>query len=228
MPYTQDRKMGFYLGAKASYRTPKTDVSTSDYGGMRFSTRNSTSINRKKYIDTDVIPNVHHNWLYGAEAAAYWNGLKLQSEWIGTHVSVPGEGYNFGGYYVQLGYALFGGRQHFNVAEGEFTSIAPGKKWGDVELNLRYDYLDLNHRDVYGGSGENYTAGLNFYLGNSIKMAINYMYSCNDRYANGKGKLVIGHDATGKPTADFTKAVEPKGKGGVSYNSIAVRFEVDF
>jgi phosphate-selective porin OprO/OprP len=54
------------------------------------------------------------------------------------------------------------------------------------------------------------------------------MYSCNDRYANGKGKLVIGHDATGKPTADFTKAVEPKGKGGVSYNSIAVRFEVDF
>ena len=228
MPYTSDRLMGFYLGGKASYRTPKTDVSTSDYGGMRFSTRNSTSINRKKYLDTNVIPNVHHNWLYGTEAAAYWKGLKLQSEWIGTHVSVPGEGYNFGGYYVQLGYLLFGGNQRFNVAEGEFTSIAPGKKWGDVELNLRYDYLDLNHRDVYGGSGENYTAGLNFYLGNSIKMAINYMYTSNDRFANGKGKLLTGHDATGKPTADFTKAVDPKGKGGVSYNSIAVRFEVNF
>jgi phosphate-selective porin OprO/OprP len=166
--------------------------------------------------------------LYGTEAAAYWKGLKVQSEWIGTHVSVPGEGYNFGGYYVQLGYLLFGGNQRFNVAEGEFTSISPGKKWGDVELNLRYDYLDLNHRDVYGGSGENYTAGLNFYLGNSIKMAINYMYTSNDRFANGKGKLLTGHDATGKPTADFTKAVDPKGKGGVSYNSIAVRFEVNF
>ena len=40
--------MGVYLAGKGSYRTPKTDEAASDYGGMRFSTRNSTSINRKK------------------------------------------------------------------------------------------------------------------------------------------------------------------------------------
>lgn len=228
MPYTKDRKMGFYLGGKASYRTPKTDVATSEFGGLRLSTRNSTSINRKKYIDTDVIPNVNHHWLYGLEGAAYYHGLKVQSEWIGTHITARDLNYNFGGSYIQVGYLLFGGQQHFNVAEGEFTSPGRGKKWGDVELNLRYDYLDLNDNGVWGGSGQNYTAGLNFYINKFFKFAINYQHSKNDRYANGKGKLAVGHDATGKPTADFTKIVEGKGKGGVSYNMLAVRFEIDF
>ena len=228
MPYTKDRTMGFYIGGKASYRTPKTDEATNDFGGMRFSTRNSTSINRKKYLDTNVIPNVNHKWLYGLEGAAYYRGLKLQTEWIGTHVTGKDLNYNFGGSYIQLGYLLFGGQQHFNVAEGEFTSPGRGKKWGDVELNLRYDYLDLNDNGVWGGSGQNYTAGLNFYINKFFKFAINYQHSNNDRYANGKGKLIVGHDATGKPTSDFTKVVEPKGKGGVSYNMLAVRFEIDF
>ena len=93
---------------------------------------------------------------------------------------------------------------------------------------LRYDYLDLNDKDIYGGSGENYTAGLNFYINNFFKFAINFQHSSNDRYANGKGKLLIGHDASGKPTADYKQAVDPKGKGGVSYNMLAVRFEIDF
>lgn len=228
MPHTKDRTKGFYLGAKASYRTPKTTDAPGDFGGVRFSTRNSTSINRKKYIDTDVIKDVNHFWLYGTEAAAYYKGFKFQSEWIGTHVTAKDGNYNFGGHYFTLGYMLLGGNQHFNVAEGEFTQPGRGKKWGDIELCLRYDYLDLNDNGVWGGSGQNYTAGLNFYINNFFKFAINFQHSDNDRYANGKGKLLIGHDASGKPTADYKQAVEPKGKGGVSYNMLAVRFEIDF
>ena len=228
MPYTKDRTMGLYIGGKASYRTPKTDEATNDYGGLRLSTRSSTSINRKKYLDTDVIPNVDHHWLYGLEGAAYYRGLKIQSEWIGTHVTAKDKNYNFGGSYVQLGYLLFGGNQHFNVAEGEFTSPGRGRKWGDVELNLRYDYIDLNDNGVWGGSAQNWAAGLNFYINKFFKFAINYQHTNHDRYANGKGKLLVGHDAAGNPTADFTKVVDPKGKGGVSYNMLAVRFEIDF
>ncbi len=228
MPYTSDRTKGFYIGAKASYRTPKTEDATNEYGGIRFSTRSSTSINRKKYLDTDVIPDVDHNWLYGVEGAAYYNGFRFQSEWIGTHVTAKDASYNFGGHYFQVGYLLFGGKQHFNVAEGEFTSPGRGKKWGDVELNLRYDYLNLNDNGIWGGSGENYTAGLNFYINNFFKFAINFQHVNNDRYANGKGKLLTGHDASGKPTANYKEAVDKKGKGGVSYNMLAVRFEINF
>ena len=179
-------------------------------------------------IIRDVIKDVDHSWLYGVEGAAYYKGFKFQSEWIGSHVTAKNNSYNFGGHYFTLGYLLFGGNQHFNAAEGEFTQPGRGKKWGDVELVLRYDYLDLNDKDVLGGSGQNYTAGLNFYINNFFKFAINFQHSCNDRYANGKGKLLIGHDASGKPTADYKQAVDPKGKGGVSFNMLAVRFEIDF
>ena len=215
MPYSKDRHHGLYFAGKGSYRTPKTDMATNEYGGVRYSTRNATSINRKKYIDTDVIPNVDHEWLYGLEGAAYFGPARVQSEWIRSHVSATNS-YNFGGWYMHASCLLLGGQQRFNVAEGEFTQPSNGRKWGDVELALRYDYLDLNDADIYGGSGENITAGLNFYLGNSVKIALNYQYSNNDRYANGA------------PTTDFKKAVEAKGKGGVSYHMLGLRFEIDF
>jgi phosphate-selective porin OprO/OprP len=228
IPYTKDRLKGLYFGANASYRTPKTDVATGDYGGERYSSRNCTSINRKKYLDTDVIKNVDHTVLYGLETAGYYGPFRYQSEYIGSHVTAAANSYNFKGYYFYAGCMLFGGHQQFNVAEGEFTQPARGKKWGDLELLARYDYLTLNNKDIYGGSGQNFTLGLNFYVNNAIKFALNYQYCDNDRYANGKGKLYIGHDASGKPTTDYTKAVESKGNGGVSYHSLTARFEIDF
>ena len=228
MPYSADRHHGLYFGAKGSYRTPKTDEAPADYGGMRYSTRNATSINRKKYLDTDYIKNVDHEWLYGLEGAGYWGPARFQTEWIRNHVSATANSYNFGGWYLHATCLLLGGQQRFNVAEGEFTQPNPGRKWGDIELALRYDYLDLNDADVYGGSGQNFTAGLNFYIGKNFKFVLNYQYTKNDRYANGKGKLFIGHDATGAPTKDYTAAVEPKGKGGVSYHMLGARFEIDF
>lgn len=227
MPYSPDRHHGLYVGAKGSYRTPKTDVAPGEYGGMRYSTRNATSINRKKYLDTDVIPNVDHEWLYGLEGAAYWGPARIQTEWIQNTVDAA-QNYKFGGWYVAATCLLLGGQQRFNVAEGEFTQPNTGRKWGDIELGLRYDYLDLNDADIYGGSGHNFTAGLNVYLDKNFKFVVNYQYSRNDRYANGKGKLFTGHDASGAPTADFTKMVEPKGKGGVGYHMLGVRFEIDF
>ena len=69
MPFSDDRTMGLHFGIAGSYRTPKTDVDPKDFGGSRFSSRNSTSINRKKYLDTDVIKDVKHDLLYGFELA---------------------------------------------------------------------------------------------------------------------------------------------------------------
>ena len=62
----------------------------------------------------------------------------------------------------------------------------------------------------------------------NVKFAINYQYNNNDRYANGKGKLYVGHDVSGKPTKDYTKVVESSGKAGVDYHMISMRFQVAF
>lgn len=229
--------MGLHIGGAVSYRTPKAHDSPGDYGGMRFSTRNSTSINRKKYIDTDVIKGVDHSLLYTAELAGHYKGLRFESAYIGTTVylkddspAVNKKDKNFGGWYAQAGYLLFGGQQRYDQGGAKYNRIRRGQKWGDVELTARYESLDLNDftGGVYGGAGEAYALGLNFWVRNNVKFMLNYQYNNNDRFATGKGKLFVGHDASGAPTKDYTKVTETKGKAGVDYSMVSVRCEIVF
>lgn len=235
-PLYKHTDKSIHIGFGASYRTPKTDMATTEFGGSRYSTRNATAINRKKYLDTDVITNVDYELLGNIELAAHYKGLRFQSEVIANRtyirdnapVTVNKSAKTFGGWYAQAGYMLFGGQQQYNTSEAEFTQPSRGRKWGDVELLFRYDYLDLNSKNIYGGSGENYTVGINYYINRSVKVALNYQYANNDRYANGKGKLNVGYDASGNPTSNFKDVVDGKGKAGIKYNTLAVRFEIDF
>jgi Phosphate-selective porin len=227
---------GVHIGLGGSYRTPKTDVAPAEYGGARYSVRNSTSINRKKYLDTDVIPNVDYELLGNIELAGYYKGFRFQSEYIANKVFIEDDApatvnkqtKTFDGWYAQAGYLLFGGNQVYNRNDAKFTQPTRGRKWGDIELMLRYDYLNLNSKNIYGGSGENYTIGLNYYINNSVKLVLNYQYSNNDRYANGKGKLFVGNDASGNPTSNFKDVVDKKGDAGIKYSMLGLRLEIDF
>lgn len=229
MPFAGKADYGLHLGVAGSYRSPKADMATSEYGGVRYSTRNGTSINRKKYLDTDVITNVDHDLLYGAEFAGYYKALRVQAEYIGNNTYLKSNTvYKFNGWYAHAGILLFGGRQRYNASEGEFTQPKRGQKWGDIELLVRYEYINLNSLDVYGGSAQAYSAGLNYHVNNNVKIMLNYQFNDNDRYANGKGKLLTGYDAQGKATKDFTQIVTPKGQAGVDYHMLALRVEIDF
>ncbi len=229
---------GVHIGGGISYRTPKTDADPDDYGGFRYSSRNSTSINRRKYLDTDRHPGVtDHELLWNVELAGHYKGFRLQGEYISMNNILKKDltgfyqgikDYRFGGWYAMASCLLFGGEHRYNLAESEFTQPSRGRSWGDIELVARYDYLDLNDRNIYGGSGENYTFGINYYVNSNVKFVLNYQYSKNDRYANAKGDCVTGLDASGNPTDDYTKIDMPKGKAGVRYSMIGVRMEVDF
>ena len=228
-----------HIGAAYSYRTPKASMATGEWGTYRASARNSTSINRKKYVDTNNIKGYDHNNLWTVELAGHWNGFRYEAAYVGDNVhlnddaspsSIDTKSFNMSGWYVQAGYLLFGGRQRYDANGAKYTKIKPGKKWGDVELCARYEFVDLNapEMNVFGGSAEAYTVGLNWWVNNNVKMQVNYQYNNNDRYANGKNKLNVGLDASGNPTKDFAKVVTPDGKAGVDYHMLAVRFEIDF
>ncbi len=234
-PLYKAENASLHIGFAGSYRTPLASVATGEYGFYRASARNSTSINRKKYLDTNTLPGYDHNLLWTAELAGHWKGLRYEAAYIGDNVffkdakdpaSVTTN--KFGGWYVQAGYLLFGGTQRYDANGGKYTKIKPGTKAGDLELCARYENIDLNDGDVYGGAAEAYAVGLNWWVNNNVKIQLNYQYNNNDRYANGKGKLFVGHDATGAPTKDYTKVVEEAGKGGVDYSMLAIRFEIDF
>ena len=228
-----------HIGAAYSYRTAKVSQATGEWGTYRASARNSTSINRKKYLDTNNLKGYNHNNLWTVELAGHWEGLRYEAAYIGDNVrfndaaspaSAATRSMNLGGWYVQAGYLLFGGKQRYDANGAKYTKIKPGKKWGDVELCARYEFVDLNapEMNVFGGSAEAYTVGLNWWVNNNVKMQLNYQFNNNDRYANGKNKLNVGLDASGNPTKDFAKVVTADGKAGVDYHMLAVRFEIDF
>ena len=154
--------------------------------------------------------------------AGFYKGLALQSEIINsrTYRKNDKKPLDFGGFYVQASYILFGGKQVYNADEGEFTQPDKGKKWGDIELAVRYDYVNLNDKDVFGGSAEGFTIGLNFYTTRNVKFQLNYSYLNHDRYANGKGKLFVGHDVEGNLTKIPTKWLMPP----VKQETIIVRW----
>ncbi|MBR5035502.1 MAG: hypothetical protein IKX71_09375 [Bacteroidales bacterium] len=222
-----------HLGAAYSYRTTTTDLATGEWGTYRASARNSTSINRKKYLDTNNLKDYDHNNLWTVELAGHNYGLRYEAAYIGDNVIFKPEAgdaftHNFGGWYVQAGYLLFGGKQRYDSNGGKYTRVERGRNWGDIELCGRYEYCDLNDGDVFGGCAEAYTLGLNWYVNDNVKLQLNYQFNNNDRYANGKGKLNVGLDEAGNAVKDYTKVVAPAGKAGVDYHMLAIRFEIDF
>ena len=232
---------GIHIGGAVMYDQPKTSDEMGAYDGTRFSCRNATNISRKKYIDTDDIKNTDHNLIATAEIAGHCEGLRLEGAWMADWTYMDPEKvvldkpYYFSGWYVEGGYLLFGGKQSYDSGSAKFNRIRNGRGWGDVELALKYEFINMNDYEgrptdqaIFGGSAELYGAGLNFYLGKNTKIALNYQYVNNDRYANGKGKLYVGLDADGNATKDFTKVVNEAGDAGVNYHMLLARFQVAF
>lgn len=224
-----------HLGVAGSYRTPKTSWEITD--AYRYSTRSLSSVNRKKYLDTDDIRNVENLQSLGLELAGAWNNFMFQGEYIMQNVhgtdlnrTVGVNEASFDGAYFQAGWLIFGGKYQYNRREAEFTQININNKKGELELAARYDYISLNDvtAKIYGGGANAYTIGINYYANNNVKFMLNYSYADHDRYANGKGKLVIGNDDAGEPTKDWSAVNTSNGTPGEQFGFIQFRAEIDF
>lgn len=208
-----------HIGAAVSYREPKL-TSTDGYNATRYSTRNGTSINRKKFLDTDVINGLDHELAYTFEIAGHYESLRYEAAYIarkpyinennsvykeqvklnpGVDIKVDDIIVNpASGWYVQAGYMLFGGKQNYDAGGAKYTRCTRGRSWGDVEIAARVESYNSNLSKFYaGGSAMGYTLGLNFYPSENVKFMINYQYNDNDIYANGKGAQ-DGTDAAAK------------------------------
>jgi len=229
-PIIDEDKM-LHLGAAFTYRTPKTDVEV--LNTYRFSTRSHTSINRKKYIDTDDIKDVENVVGMNFELAGAYKNFMFQGEYKKFNMQRTKddlEAVDIDGFYIQAGYLIFGGRYNYNKAEGEFTRITRGRKYGELEVAVRYDYVNANDfkAKVYGGAAEGYTLGLNYHFNPNVKFMMNYAFNNHDRYANGKGKLYVGHDKDGNLTKAPSEVIEAKGNGGDDFGMVSFRMEIDF
>ncbi len=234
-----------HLGAAVSYREPKL-TSTDGYNAIRYSTRNSTSINRKKYLDTDAIKGLDHEFLWTVELAGHYNSLRYEAAYISRQAFVDLSKNDKGadlrpasGWYVQAGYMLFGGKQNYDAGGAKYTRCTRGRSWGDLELAARVDQINLNLNKYYmGGSAMQYALGINYYPIENVKFMLNYQFADNDVFANGKGEqdgtdmtakkpYSTGYDADGNVTKYPAEAQKNGGKG-VDFHMISCRFQVAF
>ena len=249
-PLHKMKDASLHIGAAFSYRNPKTS-STDGYNAVRYSTRNTTSINRKKFIDTDAIKYLDHELAWTAELAGHWKGLRWEAAYIARmpyvdnqkYIDKNGEAPNFApawGWYVQAGYLLFGGNQNYDAGGAKYTRINSAKGWGDIELCARVEYVNFNmSKYCMGGSAYAYSLGLNFHVTRNVKFVINYQYNDNDIFANGKGEqdgtdktakgpYCTGYDAAGNVTKYPGDIAANSKSKGIDYHMLACRFQVAF
>lgn len=264
-----------HIGAAFTYRNPKTtefkvkdfeelieedeDIMAGldegafdelDVIGTAMDSRNSTDINRKKYVNSGDLIGVDHETAWTVELAGHYKGLRYEAAYIArtAHMNEAVNKVFYGkkgfdkftgdGWYVQASYMLFGGTQAYDANGAKYTRTKSGRKWGDLELAARYQTMDLNDAKfengefvsgVTGGSAKMMELGLNYYPTKNIKISLNWANVDQDKYANGKGKdkgkFYVGYDADGEPTKKWSEVV---GKGGVDYQMMMMRFQIAF
>ena len=201
MPWMSSGTHGLHIGYGISYRSSRR---TDTYNGANFSSRNATSIDRTSFMATGDFFGVSHDLVQGFELAGFWNGFRIQGEFIlnnsvadrdfiadDTDVRVVERDQRFHGWYVQASYLLFGGTQRYSTSRGAFGSPTRGRSWGDIEVAARFDYLNLNSQDIRGGSGHNLSFGVTYHMNRHVRLMVNYQIASNDRYANANNLDIV-------------------------------------
>ncbi len=119
----------------------------------------------------------------GTELAVVSGPLSFQGECFYTQTNASSKGDpDFWGAYAYLGYFITGEHRKYKRSRGTFSlgeqhyrfRLRQGG-WGAWELGLRYSYLDLNGADIKGGRVRNFTAGVNWYQKQKIRVMFNYI-----------------------------------------------------
>ena len=117
---------------------------------------------------------------FGVEAAAEFGPLLLQGEYLRSEIQRQSDSSlddpSFYGGYAQASYVLTGERHRYARSTATFGSVKPRHRWGAVELAARASALDLNDSGVDGGRVYDYTAGLNWYLRENLRLTFDYIY----------------------------------------------------
>jgi len=177
-----------HVGASVNSVTP-------EFGEVRFRQRPEVHLS-DRFVDTGTIMS-DGILRFGAEVGATFGPLHLAGEYIVANVTAAdveeelpvrttqrgGEDASFSGYYAQIGYFLTGETRGYK--EGQWQRTKPAKSFmedgglGAFEILARYSSLDLNDEDadVYGGTMDDVTLGLNWYMHGNARWMINYVMS---------------------------------------------------
>jgi phosphate-selective porin OprO/OprP len=151
-----------------------------------------------KTIDTGLIGTSGVNEI-NPELAIVYGPFSLQGEFFGTFL---GDAYplysttgratrglsrsdaNLYGWYVMGSWFLTGEHRPYDKRFGVFGRPTPNCNfdpsagaWGAWELAARYDAINLNDGNISGGSEQNYTGAIDWYLNPNLKWMLEYTHA---------------------------------------------------
>ena len=150
-----------HLGARINHRD------LGDAGaGIRYSTRPFLRTVDTRFVNTGTMAGVTGETGYGLEFAYISGPFHATGEAHWQHVGRTGAlpEPTFSGFYAEFGYFLTPGDTRGYKA-GQFDRVKPKRPlgkggFGALQVNLRYDRLDLVDAGIVGGRQDTYAAGL--------------------------------------------------------------------
>jgi len=148
---------------------------------VRFSSRPETFLTEDRLADTGQLFNDSVD-TFNPEGAVVLGPLSFQGEYFHTFVN-SFENLQFWGYYLYASYFLTGEHRRYGKRSGTFFETRPihpfhpfRGEWGGWEVLFRHSYVDLNDGRIRGGKERNFTFGVNWYLGNRMRVKFNYVH----------------------------------------------------
>ncbi|NLG58614.1 MAG: porin [Gammaproteobacteria bacterium] len=159
-----------HLGLSASRRDAPDD-------GIRLRARPNMDLAGIRLLDTGAIADARRATTVGAEAMWIQGPVKVQAEWFESTVERrDSRDFDGSGGYASVVWQP--GGQTWDYREGvPRTPGAGGEPAGLWQLGVRYDRLDLDDpgAGIAGGTMDVWTAGVNWYHGEHLKLALNYV-----------------------------------------------------
>lgn len=176
-----------HLGVAASREWPDEHIA-------RFHTPPEAGLSETNLVDSSTLRNTRSIDRTGVEVGVMHGPLFAQGEYLRmtAHRNDGLADFNGHGYYVFGAWMLTG--ESRNYKDSYFSNTKPARYYGAVELALRYSELDLRDGVVQGGEQHDWTLGLNWYLGQHLKLQANYIWAHADH----------------SPANDYVAPVDPR------------------
>ena len=171
---------------------------------VRYRQRPLVHFTSQRFIDTGSL-GANSESGFGLEAAVVSGRLHAAAEQYWQHLSRPGalSDPTFSGGYAEVGYFLTRGDTR-GYRKGKFDRVEPKRQlgrvgMGAVQVNLRYDWLDLVDAGIVGGKQAGYLASLVWTPTNYTRLLVNYgrLHYDNAIYPAAGGDRSYGVDAFG-------------------------------
>ena len=202
------------------------DSTTNTQNGneARFRTRPEAR-SENRWLNTGRIAGADYYDLLGLEGVVNVGPVQVvgeyQSNWVSRDAGF--DDVRFDGGYVYASYFLTGEHMPWDRESGTLDRIVPFQNfwlvnrcdgcreagWGAWQVAVRYSQADFNDQDIFGGKGEAWTYGMNWYWNPNARLQFNYI----------NGKII---------DRNVADSGDPLNLVSGNYNIYGVRAMVDF